>query len=107
MESFHPDAVFEPQIAALEGSYSGHDGLRRLFADLTEMVEMSEADFHDVRDLGDRVLALGTYRFIGKGSGIETRFSLAIVPTFGDGLCTHLKDYGDRAEALEAVGLDG
>jgi ketosteroid isomerase-like protein len=106
LESYQPDAVFEPQIAALEGDYSGHEGLRRLFADLTETAEMAEADYHDVRDLGDRVLALGTYHSIGKGSGIETEFSLAMVATFRDGLCTHLKDYGDKDQALEAVGLD-
>ena len=102
---YHPDAVLEPQIAVLEGSYSGHEGLRRLFADLTEAAEMSEADYHDVRDLGDRVLALGTWRFIGEGSGIEIEFPLAIVATFRDGLCTHLRDYAERAQALEALGL--
>jgi ketosteroid isomerase-like protein len=106
LESYHPDAVFEPQIAVLEGGYSGHDGLRRMFADLTETTEMREANYHDVRDLGDRVLALGTYRSIGKGSGIETEFSLAMVATFRDGLCTYLKDFGDKDQALEAVGLD-
>ena len=105
LESYHPDAVFEPQIAVLEGGYSGHDGLRRLFADLTETAEMREANYHDVRDLGDRVLALGTYHLIGEGSGIETEFPMAMVATFRDGLCTHLKDYGDRAEALKAAGL--
>ena len=105
METYHPDAVFEPQIAALEGESSGHEGLRRLFADLMETAETAEADYHDVRDLGDRVLALGTYRFIGEGSGIEIEFSLSIVATFRDGLCTHLKDYGERGQALEAVGL--
>ena len=29
LEGFHPDAVFEPQIAALEGYYSEVDELRR------------------------------------------------------------------------------
>ena len=105
LESYHPDAVFEPQIAVLEGGYSGHDGLRRLFADLTDTAEMREANYHDVRDLGDRVLALGTYHLIGEGSGIEIEFSLAKVATFRDGLCTYLKDFGDKDQALEAVGL--
>ena len=31
LATYHPDAVFEPQLAALEGRYSGHDGLRRFF----------------------------------------------------------------------------
>ena len=102
---YHRDAVFEPQVSALEGDYVGHDGMRRFFADLTETLEMFEADYPDMRDLGDRVLALGTWRSIGKGSGIKSETPLAIVATFRDGLCTHLKDYGERTQALEAAGL--
>ena len=103
--TFHLDAVFELQNAALEGDYAGHDGLRRFFADLTETLEMFEADYPDVRDLGDRVLGLGTARTIGRGSGIESDLPVAIVASFRDGLCTHVKDYGDWARAREAVGL--
>ena len=103
--TFHPDAVFEPQVAALEGDYVGHDGMRRFFADITQMLEMFEADYPDVRDLGERVLALGTWRSIGKGSGIESELPLAIVASFRDGLCSHLRDYGERAQALEAAGV--
>jgi ketosteroid isomerase-like protein len=106
--TYHPDAVFEPQVAALEGRYSGHDGLRRFFADVAdtlEMFEMFEFHYPDVRDLGDRVLALGTLRGTGKGSGIATEVPLAVVATFRDGLCTHLKDYGEWRQALEAAGL--
>ena len=66
---------------------------------------MFEANYPDVRDLGDRVLALGTIRGTGKGSGIATEVPLAVVATFRGGLCTHLRDYGGRAQALEAVGL--
>ena len=105
LEGFHPDAVFEPQVAALEGDYIGRDGMRRFVAEVTETLEMFEADYPDMRDLGDRVLALGTWRSIGKGSGIESELPLAIVATFRDGLCTHLKDYGQRAQALEAAAL--
>ena len=105
LETFHPDAVFEPQVAALEGDYRAHDGMRRFFADITEALEMFEADYPDAWDLGDRVLALGTWRSVGKGSGIESELPLAILATFRDGLCTHVKDYGEWAQALEAAGL--
>ena len=43
--------------------------------------------------------------YYGEGSGIEIEFSLAKVATFRDGLCTYLKDFGDKDQALEAVGL--
>ena len=74
LETFHPDAVFEPQLAALEGDYIGHDGMRRFFAELADLLEMFEADYPDARDLGDRVLALGTFRSIGKGAGSRASF---------------------------------
>jgi ketosteroid isomerase-like protein len=105
LATYHPDAVLEPQVSALEGDYSGHDGLRRFFADAADTLERFEADYPDVRDLGDRVLALGTFRAIWKGSGMENNVPLAVVATFRDGLCTHFKDYGERGQALEAVGL--
>ena len=74
LEGFHPDAVFEPQIAALEGDYSGVDELRRSFGDIADSWEVFEVRCPDVRDLGDRVLALGTFRTIGRGSGSSRRF---------------------------------
>lgn len=51
------------------------------------------------------MLALGTLRVRGRGSGIETDVPAAIAATFRHGLITHLKDYGDHDQALEAVGL--
>ena len=105
LEDFHADAVVEPQIAALEGDYSGLDDLRRLFADIAGSWEVFEFHFTDVRDLGDRVLALGTLRTIGRGSGVEQEISVAFLVTYRDGLCTHLKDYGEWSQALEAAGL--
>ena len=105
LEGFHPDAVFEHQIAALEGDYSGVDELRRSFGDIADSWEVFEVRCPDVRDLGDRVLALGTFRTIGRGSGVEQEIPAAFLMTYRDGLCTHFKDYGKWGQALEAVGL--
>ena len=105
LQNFRPDAVFELRNAELQGEYSGHAGLRRFFADFEDSFEMFELHLPDVRDLGDRVLGLGTLRTIGRGSGMEQEGPVAIVSTFRDGLCTHVKDYGDWAQALQAAGL--
>ena len=51
------------------------------------------------------MLALGTLRVTGSGSGIEVEVPLALLARFRDGLITHLNDYGDRQRALEAAGL--
>jgi ketosteroid isomerase-like protein len=100
----HPDVEFEPQLTVLQGTYLGHDGVRAFFADAFENLAVVQVRDDDVRDLGNRVLALGSFR-IGGRSGIETDAPFAIVATFRDGRIVHLKDYGKKNEALEAVGL--
>ncbi len=54
---------------------------------------------------GDQVLGLGTIHATGKGSGAETKLTFATVATFRNGRMTHYIDFGDRDQALEAVGL--
>ena len=66
-----------------------------------------EIDCPDVRDLGDRVLGLGTIRATRKGSGVETKLTFATVARYRNGRLTHYIDVGDRDQALEAVGLSG
>jgi ketosteroid isomerase-like protein len=100
-----PKIHFEPVQALLQGSYVGHDGVGAWLADLAEHYARGHIDYADVRDLGDRVLALGTLRVTGTGSGIEIEVPLAIVASFRNGLITDLKDYGDKDQALEAAGL--
>jgi ketosteroid isomerase-like protein len=85
--------------------YVGLDGVRGWLADLAEHYQDGDMHCPDIRDLGDRVLALGTLRVRGRGSGIEIEVPVAIVASYRDGLLTHLKDYGGKDRALEAVGL--
>ncbi len=101
-----PQVRFEHRLAALQGKFVGIDGVREWFTDLVENFESWHIDCSDVRDLGDRVLALGTLRATGTGSGIETEAPFTIVATYRNGLCTDFVDYGDRQHALEAVGLE-
>jgi ketosteroid isomerase-like protein len=100
-----PEVEWQPQQAALQGDFQGHDGVMKWLADLAQVYEDGHLEIIDTRDLGERVLALGTLHFVGKGSGIETGVPVAIVADFREGLMTRLKDYGDRREALAAVGL--
>jgi len=92
--------------SAVEGAYRGHDGIRRFMADNSENFEKFEPDFRDVRDLGDRVLAIGTIRVRGRGSGVETDISVAGVATFNyEGKMVRWEDFRERHLALESVGL--
>jgi len=100
-----PEIRFEHRLAALQGSFVGVDGVGRWFADLAEHFDTWRIACEDIRDVGDRILALGTIRAIGTESGVETEFPLSVVARYRDGLLTDFIDYGDRYQALEAVGL--
>jgi len=100
-----PEIHFEPHLAGVEGSYLGREGVKRFFADAFEAFDIVGAEYSDIRDLGDEVLTLGTLHLAGRESGIRTDATLAIVTRFRDGLISYLKDYGDRDQALTAVGL--
>jgi ketosteroid isomerase-like protein len=100
-----PEIRFECQTAPVQGIYLGHDGVSDFAADIGEHFDTVQLECPDVRDLEDRVLALGTARIVGKGSGIEFETPLAIVARFRNGRMTDYMDFGNRREALEAAGL--
>jgi ketosteroid isomerase-like protein len=104
-DTVHPEAVFEPLRSGTEGPFVGHDGMRRFIADTEEMFEVFRISYTDVRDLGDRVLAIGSIRMRGRESGVETDVPTAAVAEYRDGLLWRFKDYGDARSALEAAGL--
>ena len=101
----HPDAVFEPLRSATEGPYVGHEGMRRFIADTEEMFELFRISYTDIRDLGDRLVAIGSIRMRARESGVETDVPSAAVVDYVDGLLWRYKDYGQARLALEAAGL--
>jgi hypothetical protein len=106
LQFMDPEVRFEPQQAVLQGTYEGRDGVATWLIDLAEHYEVGgRIDCPDVRDLGDRVLALGTLSVTGKGSGVEINVPVAVLASFRDGLITGFKDFGDKKQALEAAGL--
>ncbi len=105
IELVHPDAVLEPLRAATEGAFYGHDGVRRFFADTAETFDRFRLEPTDVRDLGERVLAIGSIRVRGRGSGVETVIPTAAITEYRDGLVWRYKDYSEARLALEAAGL--
>ena len=100
-----PEVRFEHRIAELQGDFTGIDAVEAWFADLAQHFEDWRIECEDFRDLGDRVLALGTLWAVGKVSRLETEVPYTVVAEFRNGLCTHFTDYGNREKALEAAGL--
>ena len=105
LEHVTEDVEWVPLRAATEGAFHGRDGLRDFLRDTEETFDSVAPEYTDVRDLGDRVLAIGTFTFKGKVSGIESEAPTAVVIRLRDGLVAEFKDYGDREAALEAAGL--
>ena len=99
------EAQFEHRLTDLQGSYTGLERIEAAFEDVVEHFDALKVDCPDIRDLGDRVLALGTSHATGKGSGVETELPFTVVASFRDGRMTHFTDFGDKEQALEAAGL--
>ncbi len=100
----HPELEFIPMRARTEGSYRGIEGYERFRADTFEHYESFEPRFEFEELDGQRVLAWGTVRVRGKGSGIEMDVPSAGVFEFRDGKIVRWEDFGTRAKALEMAG---
>ena len=89
---YDPEVRFDPQQAALQGRpYSGRKGIREWLTDAAEIYGRGVSiHLADIRDLGDRVLALGSLRFHARGSGIDTEAPVAVVATFQDLSLIHI-----------------
>ena len=105
LDGMSEDVVWIAARSAVEGTYHGHEGIRRFMADNDENFEVFEPDFDELRDLGDRVLAFGNFRIRARGSGVETRFPVAGIATYRDGKLVRWEDFRERRLALEAAGL--
>jgi ketosteroid isomerase-like protein len=101
----HPEIRFEHRLTELQSDLTGVDAVRDWWVGARQLFDRWTTDCDDIRDLGDRVLALGTVTAVGKGSGVETQMPFTVLAEFRNGLCTHFTDYGDREKAVEAAGL--
>jgi ketosteroid isomerase-like protein len=99
----HVEAV--PILAAMEGGYRGHAGIRRWWAGLLGTFPDFRAEVLDVRDFGD--LTIAALRLRGRGAESHTPVDTAAwqVSQFRDGKCIGWRVYTSESEALEAVGL--
>jgi ketosteroid isomerase-like protein len=110
LELAHPDVEWHPAaLQALTGAEAGvyrqHDGMRRMFREVDESLAVAEIEWSEIRDLGERIVAIGRLRTCGRGSGAETDTPVGAVVDFADEKVLRVQSYFDPATALEAVGL--
>ena len=110
LNAAHPAVEFHVFLEELLGGegrvYSGHAGVREFFRDFSEHFDQLHWEYPDIRDLGDRVLAIGTFRARGRGSGAEVETPLGVLVDFENGIATRVWSTGDPGEVLEAAGLE-
>ncbi|MGC1850903.1 MAG: nuclear transport factor 2 family protein [Solirubrobacterales bacterium] len=86
--------------------YRGHEGIRDLFREeFNDVLTEIHVVYSEIRDLGDRVLAMGRIWMRGRDSGVETESRIALVSDISNGKTTWIHSYLDPQEALEAAGL--
>ena len=109
LEFMDPEIEFRPRFQVMLGGeaavYHGHAGVREAFRDVYAALDWIKPEISEIRDLGDRIVALGHLRIRGKKSGIEAESSAGWVVDITDGRAVRISEYLDPAEALEAAGL--
>ena len=103
---WHP-ALPEALMGRGPAVYRGHGGVRSMFADLYGAFAELHVELSEIRDLGDQVLAVGSFRTVGRGSGVEIESPLGVVSDMKDGRATRVVTFLDPREALEAAGIEG
>jgi len=100
------DATIVPLRAALEDTvYQGPDAARDFWADAMEAWSELRVDLEDVRDCGDRCLALGSIKGKARGSDAVVQTPAAWIAQVRGGRFAEVRTYTSHEEALEAVGL--
>ena len=109
LEQLDPEVEFHVALQGMPGGapevYWGHDGIREQLRDLHEAFTEFHLEISEIRDLGERVVAIGQLRARGKESGAEVESPIGYVVDFKNGKAVRLDDYFDPNEALEAAGL--
>ena len=83
-----------------ETVHRGHDGVREMLRDLYEAFSEFQVEFSEIRDRGDRIVAIGRWITRGEESGVEVTPPLASVVDFRNGKAIRVRSYLDPEEAL-------
>ena len=100
---WHPAILVE--LGGSATVYQGHEGIRELLREVDETLAEIHVVFSEVRDLGDRIVAIGQLRTRGKTSGVLTESRVGYIADFANGKVTRTRTYLDPRRALEAAGL--
>jgi ketosteroid isomerase-like protein len=83
--------------------YRGHEEIRRFVREVDDALADVRAECDEIRDLGERIVAVGRMRGRGRSSGAAAETPIGWVVDFADGKMVRMRDYLDPDEALEAA----
>jgi ketosteroid isomerase-like protein len=100
------DVWADPLLAGIEGGYRGHDGIRRWWKTLIDLIPDFTVEVIEVREYGNEwVLSVVRLR----GHGAESNAPFEATTWFSvhirERKCVWWGNYPTEAEALEAAGL--
>ena len=107
-EFWDPDINWRAAEGAIDdvGEMHGPEAVRRYIQDWFDMFDDLTVVAEELVDAGDdRVVALQRMTGRAKISGIETEIRFSVVYTLRDGKIVQGREYMDKEQALEAVGL--
>jgi ketosteroid isomerase-like protein len=101
----HKEVEAAPLLAAMEGRYHGHDGIRRWWASLLDTFPDFRIEVLQVREIGEATVA--ALDATGRGAGSDTPIDATNwqVSWFRDDKCIRWRVYSSKSEAFEAEGL--
>ncbi len=107
-EIIAPEFVWD--MSTFEGwpeqqQYLGIEGARQFMRDWLEAWDEWEIHVEELRDAGDKVVAILRQRGRAKTTGLEVDMHLSQVFTMRDGKQVRMEMYADPTAGLEAAGL--
>jgi ketosteroid isomerase-like protein len=107
---YAPDVIWEIpeefQTLGFAESYRGHEGLVQGLEQFAEEFEWWEIRPTKALDLGDRMLALGSFSSKARASGVEWEQEFSQLVTVKRGLVTRDRFFYSWEQGLRAAGLD-
>ena len=99
------DIQLRPPVSALTGrAYLGHAGIAEWLRDVDESFASAQIVLFELRELGDRVVALTEFRVEGHESRLPLGSELGLVCDIADGRIASWLGFFNHADALEAAG---
>jgi ketosteroid isomerase-like protein len=101
----HADVEAVPRVAAIEGGYHGHDGIRRWWEHLVDFLPDIVLEVLTVRDVGDHTVTSGRMRGHAASSDTPLDEPLWTAAEWRGGKCLWWGTYDTEAHALQALRL--